>query len=299
MCNKRGCQCEENFDAEIAFKRLSEKYNDLAEIVANYLSEADIADRSIRAKSAQRMAELLIRIVGGSRVAEGEYPECCLVGTKNVNGTSDWFCTGILVHPRIVLTAAHCFQPGSSYVVALNTVNQNGLSKAEIIDVKKAVQHAGYQQTGKFNDISVLVLSRTAATVPIQIASSDEINTALNTTLVGFGNDDVNSTVGFGIKRVVSVPINSIRRAIHDNLDADENYYDYESDLEFVAGGNGYDSCNGDSGGPAYIVVDGVRKLAGLTSRSTARANTRCGDGGIYTRVDAHLNFISALTPIS
>ena len=287
MSNKKGCPCSKEFDAEIAFKRLSEKYNDLAEIVANYFSEAKIADRAVRSESAQLMSELLIRIVGGSRVAEGEYPECCLVGTKNMNGTFDWFCTGVLVHPRIVLTAGHCFKP-APYIIALNTINQNALSNAEIIDVKKAIPHAGYQQTRKFYDISVLVLSRPAATIPVQIADSNEINTALNTTLVGFGNDDIHSTVGFGIKRMVSVPITSIRRTVNDSLDADENRYDYESDLEFVAGGNGYDSCNGDSGGPAYIVVDGVRKLAGLTSRATAGANTPCGDGGIYTRVDAH-----------
>jgi endonuclease G len=89
----------------------------------------------------------------------------------------------------------------------------------------------------------------------------------------------------------------SLRRDVADNLDAEESKYDYESDLEFVAGGKGYDSCNGDSGGPAYIIVDGVRKVAGLTSRATRGATTACGQGGIYTRVDVHLNFIESLIP--
>ena len=297
MKNKKGCPCANEFDAEIAHKRLSQKYNELSEIVINYFSEAATPDRAVRIQSATHMAEMLKRIVGGTRVPDGAYPECCLVGSRNLNGTLQWFCTGVLVHPRIILTAGHCYDPSYSYVVALNTTNQNSLSAAEIIPVKKAVPHSGYQQTHKLYDISVLVLSRPAQTIPVVIAASQEINVALSTTLVGFGNEDVNSTVGFGTKREVSVPVQSIRRTAADNLDADESRYDYESDLEFVAGGSGYDSCNGDSGGPAYVFIDGIRKLAGLTSRATKGAGTPCGEGGIYTRVDVHLNFINSLIP--
>lgn len=297
MCKDKGCPDSKTFDAETSYRRLSQKYNDLSEIVATYFKEAATMDRSKRVESAQEMADLIIRIVGGTRVPEGAYPECCLVGTKNTNGTLDWFCTGVLVHPRIVLTAGHCYKQNRPFVVALNTINQNALSAAEILDVKVALQHHGYIQTKKLNDISVLVLRQPAQTIPVQIATAGEINAALNTTLVGFGNEDINSTVGFGIKREVSVPITSIRRTTGDNLDADEIRYDYESDLEFVAGGGGYDSCNGDSGGPAYIIINGIRKLAGLTSRASAGAQYECGDGGIYTRVDTQMNFIQSNIP--
>lgn len=242
-------------------------------------------------------AELLIRIVGGKKVQQGAYPECCLVGKRNNNGTQEWFCTGVLIHPRIVVTAAHCYDPSYSYVVALNTVNQNSLSDAEIITAKKAIPHAGYQQTRKFYDISVLVLSKSAVTAPVAVASTSEINRARATTLVGFGNEDVYSTIGFGVKREVTVDIISIRTSPNENMDTEESQFDYESDLEFVAGGNGYDSCNGDSGGPAYIMIGGTRKLAGLTSRATAGAINPCGEGGIYSRIDVHDTFIKNLMP--
>ena len=61
---------------------------------------------------------------------------------------------------------------------------------------------------------------------------------------------------------------------------------------EIVAGGNGVDSCNGDSGGPAYVEVDGEVQLAGATSRATKNFTQPCGDGGIYTRVDRYVDWI-------
>nr|WP_315239967.1 serine protease [uncultured Flavobacterium sp.] len=294
---KSKCNCNGEFHAETAYKRLSEKYNDLIEIITDNLVEENRMSVGRSATPELSLSELLIRIIGGKKVLPGDYPDCCLVGKQNGNGTLEWFCTGVLIHPRIIVTAAHCYKSNFSYVVALDTINQNALSDAEIITVKKAIPHPSYSQTWKFNDISVLVLSKNANTPPVLLATSNEINAARRTTLVGFGNDDVYSTVGFGTKRDVTVDIISIRTSRQDNLDEDESRYDYESDLEFVAGGNGYDSCNGDSGGPAYIIVDGVRKLAGLTSRSTKGAVNPCGEGGIYSRIDAHVDFIKSLTP--
>jgi secreted trypsin-like serine protease len=65
---------------------------------------------------------------------------------------------------------------------------------------------------------------------------------------------------------------------------------------EFAAGGQGIDTCNGDSGGPVFArEKDGKWVLVGTTSRAT-RVQTidgnavigneplsPCGDGGIYT----------------
>ncbi len=63
---------------------------------------------------------------------------------------------------------------------------------------------------------------------------------------------------------------------------------------EFVAGAPflDKDSCNGDSGGPAYVYQRGRWLLAGATSRATRSAVRPCGDGGIYTTVDAYRDWI-------
>lgn len=54
------------------------------------------------------------------------------------------------------------------------------------------------------------------------------------------------------------------------------------------------DTCPGDSGGPLYVSSslpavgdppEAEMRLAGVTSRSTARQQQQCGDGGIYVRL--------------
>src|ERR1051325_7285501 len=121
----------------------------------------------------------------------------------------------------------------------------------------RAHVHPTYRETLRTADITILVLKSPARTAPVALATTDEVAGAARTHLVGFGNNDVNSTRGFGIKREVDVDIISLRRREADQLDDDELRYGYAADSEFVAGGQGFDTCNGDSGGPADFPLGG------------------------------------------
>lgn len=98
------------------------------------------------------------------------------VGRLNISGTN--MCTGSLVAPNLVLTAAHClYDPASGRAIDPTTIKfEAGLvgrrSKA-VRGVAKAVIHPGYRhnargtaQTG--SDIAVLRLSRSISSADIR-----------------------------------------------------------------------------------------------------------------------------------
>lgn len=294
-----GCAAEKKPDSALALARLQRKNEQLASVLSRFMATvvetsggAHVDAFEQRSHVVDGLDRELARIVGGHTTTD--YENSCLVGHRNPNGTIGWFCSGVLIHPRIVLTAGHCFLPANQpNVVALNTADQNALQNAEIIDVRRAVVHPHYIQTHQLSDMTVLILRADAITPPARIATTGELAAGKQVTLVGFGNQDIAATQGFGTKREVNVDIVSIRRAAADNLDADEQRFGYESDYEFVAGGNGFDSCTGDSGGPAYLLVGDTPCAAGLTSRAAHGSPHPCGDGGIYTRIDVHRDFIT------
>ncbi len=290
------CQCSgarsAEFDARAAYMHLSRKYEQLAQLFQRYLANEGVTDSAARLEAAGAISDDITTIVGGVPVAATDFAHCCILGNRAVSGATQWFCSGVLIHSRIVVTAAHCVIPGLPInIVALRSRSIFDLAGANLVRVRRVVIHPQYPFLRRENDIAVLILRRAAEVAPAGIATAAEVAGALDTTLVGFGNTDFMATRGFGVKRQVSVPIVHLRRNPQDDLDDAEEQLDFESDSEFVAGGGGFDSCKGDSGGPAYIEVGNTLKVAGLTSRGIP-GETLCGEGGVYTRLDVHMNFV-------
>jgi hypothetical protein len=243
---------------------------------ARFISDDNFVKNTIKLIQDQK------RIIGGEPTKD--FPDCVAVGTN-----SQWCCTGTLVARNIVVTAGHC-QGGCSARVFIGT-NVNATGK--IVAVAQAVRHPQYGKDGKHNDLTVLILAQdVTSTKPRKLATTTMINKSHFIRAVGFGNTDPESTSGYGVKRMVDIPIASVSCAGDG-----PTRYGCDANLELVAGAPflNKDSCNGDSGGPIYVKSGSLWYLAGATSRATVDSTRPCGDGGIYVRIDKYATWIRSV----
>jgi secreted trypsin-like serine protease len=228
--------------------------------------------------NARRMVSDRERIVGG--VETGDFPDCVAIGSAG-----SWCCSGTLVARNVVVTAGHCWAGGcAARVLVGQDVEREG--DGQLIEVASAQAHPDYDPPAPLHDIAVLILARDVDVSPRAIGGAAQIAAAASARLAGFGNTDIWSSAGYGRRRMVDVPMAS-----------SDPRFGADPDTEFVAGAPflDRDSCNGDSGGPAYVDAGGSWYLAGATSRATASAVRPCGDGGIYTRVHAYADWIRSV----
>lgn len=181
------------------------------------------------------------------------------------------FCTATVIAPRSVVTAAHCVenQDPSSFTFGLGP---NYMQIDAELKVVAAVTHPQWDSQQLANDIAVVTLAEDAPVAPIALNKAmDDSWIGRTVTLVGYGVSDGPSQTGAGIKREVDVTI--------DQLEATTLHYTTTK---------GQTACNGDSGGPAYADEGGQLVIAGITSYG----DQNCQQFGVYTRVDAFLDFI-------
>jgi secreted trypsin-like serine protease len=228
--------------------------------------------------NARKLVKDPARIIGG--VPTSDFPECVAVGSPD-----QWCCSGTLVAPNVVVTAAHCVKGGCCARVFVGE-DVSYPEDGTVIEVATALAHPNYGTADGTSDIAVLILAGAAAVQPRALASASDVASASFVRLAGYGNTDVYSRGGYGRRRLVDAP-----------MAANDSRYGADTATEFVAGAPflDRDSCNGDSGGPAYISSGDKWLLAGATSRATASSLRPCCDGGIYTSLCAYEEWVRSV----
>lgn len=221
-------------------------------------------------KPSESVAERTAAVVGGA--LDSADPAVAAILPRRIDCASPPptpICSGTLIAPRVVLTAAHCIRGTTDLEVyfGANAVDASG--QFDVV-VASAV-HPKFDPSSNAYDVALLRLGDDPGVKPVPMGALAPSDVGIAARVVGFGTDGTTgSTPGTkrqGLTKISSIDVASFRAAPNPAM-----------------------SCVGDSGGPVLVATGdaGDETLVGVT----VAGDVACKTYALDVRVDAVRDFV-------
>lgn len=211
-------------------------------------------------------------------------------------------CSGSVVSPTAVVTAAHCVRAGATRLTVWTGRFKLGAPGYQS-GVSSVAVHPNYPLAG-FPDVAVLRLSVPTPSPPIPLATPSEdaayVYPGQSLSIAGFGQ---RNPLVFGKRKVGALMATDV--IVRTRCTRDRKFVPAAMICAIGRSLNRYiarDSCRGDSGGPLAALIPEGPRLFGVNSyayvaRFGIRSLIACGNSklaSVYTRVGGAYEFILA-----